>query len=225
MQACELQVGQAVEGGLDGIEAAARGCVPGRSDLGRDGTVFHQPVACDLSWRGAGPGQAFGKVLLTAHAMQAGQQSADPAQHLGIFQLRPAAALARRDGQALALVMKESGPTAQRPWRCNRYLCGGELGGEDVLLEDLRVAPARRAVELGDRHIGAFRVVLQMQHQHSVLEGIELQQPTVGAQACGVEGVEHELRRQVAETEIGGRVRHPASVAGLVQPRRGRWVA
>jgi len=70
-----------------------------------------------------------------------------------------------------------------------------------VVLEDLRVAPALRPVELGHHHgrPRAFRpagIVLQKDLEDAVLVAVERQQPAVAAQADALQRVEHRVRRQ-----------------------------
>ena len=100
---------------------------------------------------------------------------------------RAAAALAWRDGQALALVMEQRVALAQHPGRGHGHLGGGQLGGEGVFFQDLRIAPAARAIELGDGNA----TVLQVHLQHPVLVGVQLQQPAVGLEAGQEQRLQH----------------------------------
>ena len=61
---------------------------------------------------------------------------------------------------------------ASGPGRGQRHLVA-EIGGERMLLEDLRVAPARRAIELGDHDASVFEEYLERRGSRR----IELDQP------------------------------------------------
>jgi hypothetical protein len=86
-----------------------------------------------------------------------------------------------------------------------------------VLLQDLRIAPARWPIELGDDHAAAFQEDLE----DPVLVRVELDQATVSAQAHAIERVEHDPGRQ-AGIRRGGAVGcvllQPASLAHRAWP-------
>ena len=169
---------------------------------------------------------------LLAHAVQSGDEAAQPAQGVGIVQLGAVAAAHRCDGQAEGLALdqhlaqrgRRRGHAGQRLRRHHRHLGSGQLGAETVLLGNLRIGPAAGPVELG-HHAGA---VLQHHLEHPVLVAVELQQAAVATQADIVQGVEHGLGRQPGKWVVGRggsghgqasrRARRPRSV---VQWRRG----
>ena len=81
-----------------------------------------------------------------------------------------------------------------------------------MLLEDLRIAPAPGAIELGDDD----PAVLEEGLEDAVLVGVQLQHPAVAAQADAVERIEHRGRRQVGVGRgraafVGGLVVHDGS--------------
>jgi len=84
-----------------------------------------------------------------------------------------------------------------------------------MLLEDLRVAPAARPVELGDDDLS----VLEEHLEDPVLVGVELDEAAVAAQADGIEGVEHEAR---CEIRVGRAVR--LCVGGHRRMLRAAWL-
>src|SRR5216683_1921583 len=84
------------------------------------------------------------------HCMDAADEAAEPLERVGIVQFRgaPAAARIQRETKFLKSVQ---GARAD----CNRRHSGNlalhQFRSECVLLEDLRIAPARRPVELRDQ--------------------------------------------------------------------------
>jgi len=81
---------------------------------------------------------------------------------------------------------------AQPQRRDHRNLALSELECERVLFGELRVAPALRAIELGDD----ARPVFQARLVDAVFVAVEREQPPVAAQADRFERVEHGVRRQ-----------------------------
>ena len=79
--------------------------------------------------------------------------------------------------------------------RHDRQFGLGQFLQESVLLQDGLVAPARRAVELGDHR----RALVQPHLIHPVLETVQRQQAPVWRQADGFERIEHGVRRQIGE--------------------------
>jgi hypothetical protein len=157
------------------------------------------------------------KRLGRAHRVQSADEAAEPLQHLRVVELGSVARAARihREAEHGAVVIpagqgrrvadapqrldRRVGRRLQR-LRCNdRDLLLRELQREAVLFEDLRIAPARRPVELGHRG----RAVFQHHLEHAVLVRVELQDAPVAAQADALQRVEHALRRQ-AFVRMGG---------------------
>ncbi len=126
-----------------------------------------------------------------AHRVDAGEEAAEPLQHRRAVELRRAAAAARIHGETEpGVLVQRAAPVGQR--RDHRDLALGQLGDERVLLEDRGVAPALRAVELGDDR----GLVVAPDLVDAVLVAAERQQAAVAAHAHGVEGVEHDVGRQ-----------------------------
>jgi hypothetical protein len=76
--------------------------------------------------------------------VQAGQEAADPLQHVGVVQLGPAATAAGADAEPeVAVPVQAAALDEQR--RHHRHLGGGQLGGKGVFFQDLVLAPAGRA--------------------------------------------------------------------------------
>jgi hypothetical protein len=106
----------------------------------------------------------------------------------------------------------------ERPHGAHRDLLPGEVLEEQVLLQNLLLAPAPRAVELGD-HPGA---VGQLHLVDPVLERVEGIADGVALEAPGFDGGQHLLGGQ-GEEEVGfgrGVVRHAANVAKIGVPGR-----
>ncbi len=127
-----------------------------------------------------------------AHGVDAREEAADPFQRVEILQVGRAAAAPGAHGKREARVRVQR--AAFHDERRDRgHLGGGEFGGEGVFLQDLRLAPAARAVELGDH----ARAVLQMHLIDPVLVRAQGHQAAVAVQADGRERVQHEVGREV----------------------------
>jgi hypothetical protein len=142
--------------------------------------------------------------------MHTADEAAQPAQHFGIVEFGAVPRTARVDGHAKQRIAFEPGAQRRRladatqvgNWciglllqhqrRDHRNLLLLQLQREAVFVEDLRVAPACRAVELR-HHRGA---VFQHHLEHAVLVGVELQHAAVAALSHALQRVEHALRRQ-----------------------------
>ncbi len=98
--------------------------------------------------------------------------------------------------------------------RADRQLLGREVVEEAVLVEDLLLAPALRAVELGDD----ARAVGQLHLVDPVLEGVERVADRVDGEAAGLDCGEHPLGGQRQE-KVGGGVGggHAPNVAERLQ--------
>ncbi len=95
--------------------------------------------------------------------MQARQKAPDPLQHLGVVEFRDATAPVRADAKGKAGKMVQA-VAAQQQWPNHRYFGLHQFARERVLFENLRLAPAARAVKLGHHHtdpgLGFFEVQL-----------------------------------------------------------------
>ena len=213
VQAQRAQPRERVEGALDLAERFVDGAPPGGQFLRRDPIVGEQPVARPPSEAGRVERLAVDERPLGADRVQPADEAADPFERALVVELGRAAATPLGDGPAMAGRRGEGRRVAgqagheparldgglQRPGRNDRHLGGSEFEGEAVLLQDLLVVPAAGAVELG-HHDRAFRARLgrfQVDLEHPVLVGVELDQPAVAAQSDGVERIEHDVRMQV----------------------------
>jgi hypothetical protein len=139
--------------------------------------------------------------------MDAPDEAPDPFQDLGIRQLGRAPATAGEDREAEALVLVQRAPV-QHARRHHRHLHGFELGQEGVLLQDGRVAPAPRAIELDDHRLAFFAA----DAVDAVFVAVQGQQATVAAQADAVDGLQHALRVEPGIRVSIGRMIHAAIV-------------
>src|SRR5690606_16185629 len=110
------------------------------------------------------------------------------------------------------VVPSEQRPAVHLEGRHHRHFLGGELEREGMLLQDLPVAPALRAIELG--HHDA--TVVEPGLVHPVLVAVHGEQPAVALEAHGGERVEDGVGRQPG---IRGLAAHEV-VAGRVKPTR-----
>ena len=128
----------------------------------------------------------------TAYQVDASDEAAQPFEDLAIVQFRraPAAARVHREREAVGV---EQGLAAQLEGRHHGHLGLEQLAREPVLLEDLRVAPAAGAIELGDHQPGTL-VGLDADLVHAVLVAVEREEAAVAAQAGGVDRIEDHVR-------------------------------
>jgi hypothetical protein len=124
-----------------------------------------------------------------ADGVDAADEAPDPFQGVAALQFRRAAAAAREHREAEARMLEER-PALRRERGHGGNLALGEFQHEGVLFQDLRVAPAPRAVEL--RHDG--RAVFQPHLVDAVLVAVQAEQPPVAAQSRALERVENGFR-------------------------------
>ena len=121
--------------------------------------------------------------------VHASEQLAEAVQLLEVARLRRPAAPAREQGEAEATVLEQRLAIA-RQGRYHRDLMLGQLGAETVLLADRRIAPAVRAIELGDQR----RFILDTDLIDAVLVAVECQYAGVAEVAKALHGIEHQIR-------------------------------
>jgi len=199
------------------IKSSIAGLAPGRLHIERDQGVLQQPVArlgakALQVQRGAVRERACG-----THGMDARKKAADPFQHLEVVQLGLAPATPWADGELEAAVRVQR--AAVHHQRADGgHLGGHEFGGEGMFFEDLRLAPAPWAVELG-HHAAA---VLQRGLVHAVLVGRQGHEPPIAIQAHAGQRVEHGIGREggegVERRGVGARV-HPLIFAATPAPK------
>ena len=192
MQANAREAAGAGEGGLHLGQHVA-----GQAEVGLAQIVGDHPGLAQVVHRGVakaghiqrrpvleGPGRAEG--------MDAAEEAAHPQQLVRVFQIRPAAAAARVEGEAEALVPKQGLALRIGQRRHGGDFRLGQGQGEDMLLADRRIAPAAGAVELGDQRRAVF-------HPHlidAILIAVQGQQAAIAAIAGGVHGIQHRVRRE-----------------------------
>src|SRR5438477_8870531 len=146
--------------------------------------VREKPVARLFAEAGDIEGRPLAKGRPRADRMNAPDETTEPLACRAILELGCTAATIRIDGEAIA---PERGKrrTAEHQRRDDGYFALGELADEGVLLEDLRVGPAVRPVELGD----AGRLAFQRHLVDAVFVAVERQQAAVAGHADAVERV------------------------------------
>src|SRR5690606_19711975 len=122
------------------------------------------------------------------HRVQTPEQLAEAMQLVEVARLRRAAATAREQGEAKAGVF-EQGLAVVQQRRHYRHLAVRQFGGELVFLQNRRIAPARRAIELGDQGLAVFDANLV----DAVLVAVEGQYPRVADEADALHGVQHQI--------------------------------
>src|SRR5579872_513998 len=137
--------------------------------------------------------RTHGESAQRPHLMQAREAPPQELQRLRPIELRGAASHPGKTGET-ELVIAHQRLTPEMERSGHRELCGCQLAGELVLLEDLCVAPARRPVEL--EHQDA---ALAVQLVDAVLVAIEREQPSVGVESDRRGRVQHHLGGEPVE--------------------------
>src|SRR4029077_12213442 len=109
---------------------------------------------------------------------------------LGGIKLGRAAVHPGKRGEAELPIPQQRCAADDKRWG-DRQLRGGELGGELVLLADLRIAPAPRTVELEHQLPFAHAELI-----HAIFVAVEREQPPIGLESEGGGGIQHHLGRQ-----------------------------
>ena len=132
--------------------------------------------------------------------VNARQKAANPFEHVEVFQLGPPSAPARRDAETEAVQMVQCA-AVQRQRADHRDFSVHQLGGEGVFFEDLRVAPAVRAVELDHhrlaRQIAAADRAFEVRLIDAVFIARQRHHPAIAAQADAGQRVQHHVGREV----------------------------
>src|SRR5436309_3863248 len=177
------------------------GALPGGQLSRGDQLAFEQQVARGHAEAGWIESAAMREGLHRANLVHAANEAAEPAQRVSVIELRRAARTTLADREAVAVTLdagfgqrlRTAGGGVERHRRHHGDLSRREFEREDMLFEDLRIAPASGPIELGDNDASVFEKHLE----DAVLVGIELQQAAVAAQADGVERFEDRGRREV----------------------------
>src|SRR5690606_20651589 len=180
--------------------AQRRGHQVGREQEGH--RLAAQPLDLDRRPRSEGPAGA--------DHVDAADEAAHPLEHARVVEFRRAAATAREDREAVPPGAEEGG-AVDFERRHHRHFLGGEFQGEGMLLQDLLVAPAPRAVELGHHDAP----VVEPHLVDAVLVAVHGKEPPVALEADRRERVEDGIGRQPGVR----RAAHDVA-AGSVKPTR-----
>jgi len=131
-----------------------------------------------------------------ADLVQPGNGAAEELPGVRRIELRRRAAQVGEGGEA-EFPMPEKRFPRDRHRRGHRQLGGGHLGGEAMLLQDLRIVPARRPVELEHEHALAAAELI-----HPVFVAVQGEEATVRVETHGACGIEHPVRGQSREGRI-----------------------
>ncbi len=200
-------------------EGEVNGAGPGLFKIAGNEPVLEQPVArlvakaLDIE---IGP---LDKRCQRTDGMDAADKASHPLQGFPVLELRGATAAARIYGKAKSGELVQGLAPNGRCGDHRQFACG-EFTHELVLLNDLRVAPALRTVELGHHRFGAgcALVFFQIDLIDAVFIAVESEHAPVAAQADALECVEYGIGRQsgIGRGHFGGgrMVCH----AGIVRP-------
>ena len=193
MQADRGEVG-AGEDILDPLEQVPRHRLVRRQQAPRHEVAFQQRAQRIMAEVLHAQRFAMLERAVGAYRMHAAQQLAEAIELVEIAGLRCAAAAAREEGEAKAGVLEQRAAVALE--RCHhRHLVLGQFQTELVLLEDRRVAPATRTIELGDQR----RFVFDAHLIDAVLVAVERQHAGIAEVADAFHGVEDQVRRECVE--------------------------
>jgi len=123
-----------------------------------------------------------------ADAMHAGERAAEHGARLRLIELGRASAQEGKDREA-KLPEFQQRPRIDRQGRCDRQLRGRELRREGMLLEDLLIAPALRAIELENEQLLAHAELVD-----AILVAVEREQPAVADESHRFRRIQHRLR-------------------------------
>src|SRR6185312_7804654 len=126
-----------------------------------------------------------------ADRMEARDVAAELRQRIAAIELGRTPAMAGEDREAEALERMQR-PLTETHRRNGRHIGARELGDQRVLLEDLRVAPARGPIEFRNRR----RRIITPCLVDAVLVAVERKQAPVTANADAVECIEHAIGRE-----------------------------
>jgi voltage-gated potassium channel len=156
--------------------------------------------------------------------VQPGQQAADPFEHLGVVELGGG----RRRGETEKAKPAWWCRLSLQPQRAHGgHLGGHQLGGKRVFLEDLRLAPAARAVELGHHAGMALHRFFEWHLVDPVLVRRQGGQAAVAVQADAGQRIQHGVGHQagVGVAGIVGGRGHGGFIRHGVIVHRGRACA
>ena len=140
---------------------------PRRQKIRRHEVVRQKKVARFVAKAGDVERGASPERLDAAHGMDSADEATDPFQGRTIVELRSPAAALGVDRKAKAREGGERASVRERDRRHDRNFTVRELAGESVLLEDLRVGPARRPIELCDDRGGLRRAASAVSSSHT----------------------------------------------------------
>lgn len=123
-----------------------------------------------------------------ADAMDPAQQPAQDQQVVQVVELRGVSTLARIQGEAKAVVVKETLAASVGAWSYHRQFMFRQFKTEGVLFDDLAVAPAAGAVKLGNDGLAVFNPNLV----NAVLVAVQGQGAAIAAIPLAFDGVHYE---------------------------------
>ena len=206
MQAQAGQRMQGVEGGYQADQRALGGLLPGRTLAFGDEAAGQQQGHCALAVGTCVQPVPVLERPAPAHGMQAADEAPQLAQRGRCFEFRLAACTAHRHRKAMGAVRgamqgqrgwiaKQGQPLrvrggTERQRRYHRHLGRSQLQRKGVFLDDLRVMPSPRPVELGHHGLTVFQEHLE----DPVLVRVELQHTAIATQPYRVQRGQDLLR-------------------------------
>ena len=194
MHAQVLHIPAGVEALFQNRQQVAGEAVVGKLQLGRDEMAADEIDAVDGMALQV-DARTMAKGLLLADAVDARQQAADDGKIVLVVQLRRTAAATGKQAETMVAEGVQSLLALVDERGHHRQFLFQQFSTEGMLFEDLRVAPATRAIELGDQRVAVFDADLI----NAVLVGVEGQDAAIAAMAQGLDRVHDEVRRQVLE--------------------------
>ena len=171
------------------------------SEIRRDEAVLQHEFGGRLAETFNVNARPMRKRLQSAHRMDAPHEPSDPAQGVRVVEFRRASALPwkQREAKAATLVQCFAGSIGNG---CDdRYFARRELARIGMLFQYRFVAPALRAVELGDQDLVVFAPHLV----HAIFKAVQRILAAVAAVAAALDGIEYQVGN---EGLVGVSVRH-----------------
>ncbi|MCY1512112.1 hypothetical protein D9M68_465600 [compost metagenome] len=129
-----------------------------------------------------------------AHRVEAAEELAEAEKLVQVARLGGAAATAGEQGEAEAGVLEQAFTITQQR-RHHGHFTFRQFGAETVFLTDRRVAPALRAIELGDQRLGVFDAHLV----DAVLVAVQREDACVAEKAEAFHGIQYQVGGEVIE--------------------------
>ena len=165
---------------------------PHRAQFRREEGALQEPVARNLAEAVDIERRPMRECAAPTDRVNAAEKAPHPFQYLGVVEFGCASAAARTQAESIAGEFVQ-GLAADGEWRDHRDFALRQFQGEGVFLENLRIAPAPRTIELGNDGFILFNADLV----DPVFVTVERQHPAIDTKTGAFDGIEQHIRRQI----------------------------